>query len=705
MKNKFLLFFLLLLQSPLINAQNWQKLTPVSSPTPESSPQWGFMSVVNADTAWFADPFGVVTRTLDGGKTWNTNFISVPEDVFLDYYLGSFFAADAQQAFTVWFNFDGTSTLNFRTTDGGETWNPAFPNGEFNELGSFLNGIHFFSPSTALAWGDPVRDTFEMYRTIDGGNTWSRMKAPRALSNEISYFSAYDTQGDTIWIGTVRGRVLKSNDQGRNWSVVSLPTAIDIGSIALNNGHEGALSVLGGNIWLTSDGGSNWTQGTRRSVDRSSPNRIFSIKKQPDVYLSSNEFEGWADLSFDKCKSWSISLLQPGVASLSNVKFIDAQTAWAIHNDSTVLKWTNPPVLFDPVEPDYTAIKSKHASGIPTSGARLALWSAPAGSYGIEHKLLKNGNALSTLKENLALQPKQVSASYSKAALSGKGNYMFQTTLLNNNTIEQQHVMNLIVGDSVFAKDSDHTVVGVGESRGNFIDLLAQDTLTSITAKVYVDIPSRVSFWVYGFNPITRRYDQRLFSSAPIQLTPKDTIIVFGNDSLTVPVPVEWITFKLPSNLILNPGRYAVGLQYVSGGGSFQMDGRKVSKQALFVRTLNRVDSIVGYAFAPMIRANFNNRNLIVSVKDPDLAVGIKVFPNPSYDWLSFDLPDSLPERLGGIRGMFLRLFNQNGQETYRQMIHAGLSTVRVDHLPQGVYLWQISGRNGKVVAGMVVKK
>ncbi len=605
----------------------------------------------------------------------------------------------------MWFNFDGTSTLNFRTTDGGETWNPAFPNGEFNELGSFLNGIHFFSPSNALAWGDPVRDTFEMYRTIDGGNTWSRMKAPRALSNEISYFSAYDTHGDTIWIGTVRGRVLKSNDQGRNWSVVSLPTAIDIGSIALNNGHEGALSVLGGNVWLTSNGGSNWTQGTRRSVDRSSPNRIFSIKKQPDVYLSSNEFEGWADLSFDKCKSWSISLLQPGVASLSNVKFIDAQTAWAIHNDSTVLKWTNPPVLFDPVEPDYTAIKSKHASGIPTSGARLALWSAPAGSYGIEHKLLKNGNALSSLKENLTLQPKQVSASYSKAALSGKGNYMFQTTLLNNNTIEQQHVMNLIAGDSVFAKDSDHTVVGVGESRGNFIDLLAKDTLTSITAKVYADIPSSVSFWVYGFNPTTRRYDQRVFSSAPIQLTPKDTIIVFGNDSLTVPVPVEWITFKLPSNLILNPGRYAVGLQYVSGGGSFQMDGRKVSKQALFVRSLNRVDSIVGYAFAPMIRANFNNRNLIVSVKDPDLAVGIKVFPNPSYDWLSFDLPDSLPERLGGIRGMFLRLFNQNGQETYRQMIHTGLSTVSVDHLPQGVYLWQISGRNGKVVAGTVVKK
>ena len=705
MKQAILLLFFLV-QSALITAQNWQPIIPASSPTPESAFRWEFMSVINADTAWFADPFGAVTRTLDGGESWNTSFISVPDEVFLDYYLGSFFAADAQQAFTVWFHIDGTSTLTFRTTDGGETWNPAFPNGEFNEPGSFLNGIHFFSPSTALAWGDPIRDTFELYRTIDGGNTWNKIKGPRSLNNEISYFSAYDTYGDTIWIGTVLGRVLKSYDQGQNWSVVSLPLAIDIGSIALNSGDEGALSVIGGNVWLTADGGSNWTQGTRRSVDRSSPNRIFSIKNQPDVYLSSNESEGWADLSFDKCKTWSISLLQPGVASLSKVKFIDAQTAWAIQNDSTVLKWTNPPVLFDPVEPDYTAIKSKHASGIPTSGARLALWSAPAGSYGIEHKLLKNGNTLSTIKENLALQPKQVYASYSNAALNGKGNYIFQTSLLNNNnTVEQQHEMNLVVGDSVFAKDSDHSVVFSGESRGNFIDLLVQDTLTSISAKVYAFRPSRVSFWVYGFNPSTRRYDQRVFNSEPIQLTPKDTILIFGEDSLTVPVPVEWITFKLSSNLALNPGRYAVGLQYVSGGGSYQMDGRKVSKQALFVRALNRVDSIVGYAFTPMIRANFNNTNLTVSTKDPDLAVGIKVFPNPSSDWLSFDLPDTLPGRLGGTKALSLRLYNLNGQEMYHQMINAGLSTIRIDQLPQGIYLWQISGRNGKLVAGTVVKK
>ena len=135
------------------------------------------------------------------------------------------------------------------------------------------------------------------------------------------------------------------------------------------------------------------------------------------------------------------------------------------------------------------------------------------------------------------------------------------------------------------------------------------------------------------------------------------------------------------------------------------MDGRKVSKQALFVRALNRVDSIVGYAFTPMIRANFNNTNLTVSTKDPDLAVGIKVFPNPSSDWLSFDLPDTLPERLGGTKALSLRLYNLNGQEMYHQMINAGLSTIRIDQLPQGVYLWQISGRNGKLVAGTVVKK
>lgn len=709
-----LLLLLFGLQCAFLSAQNWQRVNPAPASDFEAPYVWNLMSVINVDTVWFADAFsGAVTRTLDGGKTWQTNLIvSDVENLFFDYYLNSLFATDAQQAYTVWLSYDGASSRTLRTTDGGETWQLAFPQAQFNKPDNSLKGLHFFNAQTGLAWSGSYRDTSEFYRSIDGGNTWTKIKTPRALRNTFSVetidYTNFDTHGDTIWIGTSQGRVFKSNDQGASWSTATLPFSGLIVSIALNNGHQAALSVFGASIFLTSDGGKNWSEGIPRSADQGTGNQIFSIKNQSDVYISSNDADGWANISFDKCQTWDISLLQPGVNSLAQIKFIDAQTAWAIHNDSTVLKWANPPVLFDPVEPDYTAIKSEHATGIPTSGVRLAPWSLGASNYSVEHTLLKNGNVVSTLKRPLSLSPKKVSSSFSQAALSGKGDYILRTELSNStNKVVQQHEVKLIAGDSVFAKDNDRTATIWFQNRGNFFDLQISDTLSSISAKVYAGTPTAVSFGVFGYNPVTQRYDQQLHLSAPVQITPEDVPIIIGGETFILQIFDNWVTYKLPKNLPLSPGNYVIGVLFEnSQEGGIQMDARKVSKNALLIKgRINQVETIQGYGFTPMVRAHFHSKNLTVSTKDPDLAVGIKVFPNPSSDLLSFELPATLPEKLGDNQDMFLQLYNLNGQKTHQQVISPGLSTIRIDHLPRGIYLWQIGGSNGKIVAGMVVKQ
>jgi photosystem II stability/assembly factor-like uncharacterized protein len=697
MKNIFLLFCFICLALTL-KAQQWEHIVPAPELASTFEPfySWRLLSAVDADTVWFADDFGRITRTMDGGSTWKNSTIEGWQDLLNGYYMGSFYAADASRAFFTGFSFNyspssSSNSVTFRTADAGNTWTNAFPNGEFAGIGSFLNGIHFFNPRTGLAWGDVVLDTFEFYRTTNGGDTWAKLNPPTPTRGESIFFNNFDTVGDTIWIGTSNGRIFKSNDQGQTWAVAQLPINSTIGGVALANGREGAISVSGGNVYYTTNGGAQWTLRTRRSVNSFNPNEIFSVKGAPGVFIGANQFDGWADMSLDTCKTWGISLLQPGTSSISSLKFINPRQAWAAQSDSVVLKWKNPAVLFDPVEPDYTTMKAKHATRAPTSGAKLALWSGTPATYQVEHTLVKDGVIAATTSESRALTPRMVASSFSTTPLTGKGNYTLRTRLLQNNTTIQQHEVQLIAGDSVFSKDNDLTNIAFSRNRGNFFDLTIADTLTSITAKLLVAASTSVRLWVFGYDAITQKYSNRLHYSNPISLAPNDDFSPVG------------LTYSLPQALALPAGRYAIGVQFSSNQGFIFMDNHKVSTQAVLSGNSLRADSLVGYAFAPSVRANFNFKQVTVSTSEPDLAIGLRVFPNPAREQLYFDLPATLPARLGNPNRVQLRLFNINGQEVHQQWLMAGLNTLIISQLPVGIYTWQLSGSNEQLLVGSLI--
>lgn len=709
MKNVSLLVCIISLNT-VLRAQSWERLTPAASTSIaafEPPYTWSLMSAVDADTVWFADRFGRVTRTADGGRTWKTSDVEGAQDLRNSYYIGSIHAADAQQAFVILLSFGGASRITLRTTDGGTTWKDAFSNGEFSQLGSFLNGIHFFNPRTALAWGDTFESyrTTEFYRTTNGGDTWTKVTLLPPFDSENIDHNAFDAVGDTIWIGTLYNKIFKSNDQGATWALSQLPVTGIVSGVALTNGREGAINS-GSDVYSTSDGGAQWTLRTRRSVNSFNSNQIFSVKGTTSIFVAANQFDGWADMSFDTCKTWGISLLQPGTLKISDLKFINARQAWAAQGDSVVLKWKNPTVLFDPVEPDYTSVKAKHANDVQTSGARLALWSGTSASYQVQHTLLKDGVAVATTSESRTLTPRTVASSFSTTPLSGKGIYTLRTRLEQNNTLVQQHTAQLVASDSIFSKDSDRTIIYFGSNRGNFFDLAVADTLTSISAKLDAYEPTSVRFWVFDYNPTTRIYRNRLHYSDAIPLIPKDTLFIFGNDSIKSVLPLDLVVYSLPQPLALSAGRYAIGVQFAGNSGLIQMDAHKVSSQAILAGNTTLATSPtsrVGYAYAPSIRANFNFERRSVPTWEPDLAAGIRVFPNPARERVSFDLPATLPERLGNAARLQLKLFNMNGQEVYNQWLTAGVNTLFIAPLPTGIYTWQLTGSNGRRVVGNVV--
>lgn len=80
--------------------------------------------------------------------------------------------------------------------------------------------------------------------------------------------------------------------------------------------------------------------------------------------------------------------------------------------------------------------------------------------------------------------------------------------------------------------------------------------------------------------------------------------------------------------------------------------------------------------------------DISTSVQTPSPADGIKVFPNPTSDWLYFDLPQ-------GVEIERIRIYDAQGR---LQFVSLDGSRVNLGHLPKGIYFLQIETRAGEIV-------
>jgi hypothetical protein len=115
--------------------------------------------------------------------------------------------------------YNGTGGAVWKTENGGSTWTKKTTT-QF--VGGWPNFYHSFSADTGIAGGDPNNGYWEIQRTNDGGNTWSRVPSaniPASLSGEYGTSSSYSASGNYIWFASGRGRCYRSTDKGLNWTV------------------------------------------------------------------------------------------------------------------------------------------------------------------------------------------------------------------------------------------------------------------------------------------------------------------------------------------------------------------------------------------------------------------------------------------------------------------------------------------------------
>jgi photosystem II stability/assembly factor-like uncharacterized protein len=311
MRRSALLIVVLALLLPATAAAHDRK--PRWKPVPTGSDQqYRGLDAVDKRVAWVGGSDGEVLRTTDSGRTWKD--VSPPDTAGLLFR--DVEAQDERRASVLAIG-EGDASRIYTTTDGGRSWNLAFVNGDPN---AFYDCMDFYDGGRrGLALSDPVDGRFRIAATDDGGRSWHVLPndgMPDAVAGEFAFAASGTclvTSGRDAWFASGGGaaRVFRSHDGGRTWTAIEAPIpASDAGgvfSLAFRNPREGVM--VGGDFLapengvdasgFTRDGGRSWIgggdlSGYRSGVDWVSGSRATLIAVGPTG----------SDVSFDGARSW-----------------------------------------------------------------------------------------------------------------------------------------------------------------------------------------------------------------------------------------------------------------------------------------------------------------------------------------------------------------------------------------------------------------
>jgi photosystem II stability/assembly factor-like uncharacterized protein len=151
---------------------------PVPSGSQNCKPSFGQIEFSSSSVAWLtvscAESSMLVSR--DGGATWKVPSIPIPSSVGCPCYFDMPTFADSTHGMLVVSGQNGLtgSTVLLATSDGGTTWRESKrPGTGYVLLLDFLNSNDVFALVTPPGWNKGSKAGFELYRSPDGGGTWT----------------------------------------------------------------------------------------------------------------------------------------------------------------------------------------------------------------------------------------------------------------------------------------------------------------------------------------------------------------------------------------------------------------------------------------------------------------------------------------------------------------------------------------------------
>ena len=311
---------------------------------------------------WASGSNGVILKSVDEGHTWQR--LSVAEGQTLDFR-----GIVAFNAFTAYAmaSGDGDKSRIYKSADGGQTWSLQFT-GDRKEV--FLDSIACLSEHDCIALGDPIDSKFLLLKTTDGEH-WNPLPTdnmPAALPGEGAFAASNScialSGKKEIFFGTggPAARIFHSKDGGLTWTVARTP-------LVQGNPSSGIFSVgLDGNNKVLTLGGDykepNYSERVAaHSLDGGETWELAA--RQPGGYRSAvaHIHDGrWVavgptgeDITQDNGVHWKHS----GSLNLNAIEIPDTGTGWAVGPKGTIARFV------DNTIPDRRSQRRKPAASPP----------------------------------------------------------------------------------------------------------------------------------------------------------------------------------------------------------------------------------------------------------------------------------------------------------------------------------------------------
>jgi photosystem II stability/assembly factor-like uncharacterized protein len=225
LKPSALLLIIVIALASLTFAQRSNPHQPTLTPQNSGTTQ-GLIAVspVNPQVVWASGRGGTFVVTTDGGQTWKAAVVPGAETL-------QFRDVQGMSEKVAYLSSIGSNPTDFRiykTVDGGATWTMQFQN---QIPSAFYDCFAFWTPMRGIAHSDSVNGVFPDLRTTDG-MTWQDISSnmPPALPGEASFAASgtcVATQGgNNAWIATgvsSVARVLATRDGGDTWNAYATP--------------------------------------------------------------------------------------------------------------------------------------------------------------------------------------------------------------------------------------------------------------------------------------------------------------------------------------------------------------------------------------------------------------------------------------------------------------------------------------------------
>jgi photosystem II stability/assembly factor-like uncharacterized protein len=207
------------------SAEDHSRRAPTLTPQTSGTSQ-GLIAVspVTSRIVWASGRGGTFVVTTDGGKNWRSGVVPGAEALQFRDVQG----ITDKIAYLMSIGDNPGDFRIYKTINGGATWSLQFQNAL---VGAFYDCFAFWSPWRGIAHSDAVEQTFPDLRTRDGKNWRSiRNNMPPALPGEASFSSSgtcVATQGFfNAWIatgGSSTARILATRDGGFTWNAYDTP--------------------------------------------------------------------------------------------------------------------------------------------------------------------------------------------------------------------------------------------------------------------------------------------------------------------------------------------------------------------------------------------------------------------------------------------------------------------------------------------------